>query len=388
MAKKKDSEEQKQPAVEQQTAASGEISQAEIDAMLGGGAAPAAEHEHGSSTDALPGVVSQAEIDALMSVYTSVNAEGTDKKEKPVRIYDFSRPDRFSKDRMRALSGIHANFAGILPTVLSSQYQVATRASMISLEQITYKEYLASIPAKTMMALVNAGPLGEEIYVEVSPSIVGAWADCLCGADTRKPSLPSQLTPIDLALVKRVLSTCMQVYADAWADIAQLSPAIGKIFNTEVRDDSSLLQTDAVVVCSIELHVGSSLGMMSICLPATGVENALPSIGAIGRTKNAEAAEKVVKNLRPVGLPCKVVLGHAAVTLEEVASLGIGDVIRTNNRANSNVELWVSGRHMFDCRPGEKDRNIAVVISGAAEENAARIEAAEPERKEQLKMAA
>ncbi|NAP01041.1 flagellar motor switch protein FliM, partial [Halomonas sp. MG34] len=70
-------------------------------------------------------VLSQNEIDALLSAITSgeMDAEELKKedKEKKVRVYDFKRALRFSKDQIRSISRIHENYARMLTTCFSAQ---------------------------------------------------------------------------------------------------------------------------------------------------------------------------------------------------------------------------------------------------------------------------
>ncbi len=60
-------------------------------------------------------VLSQNEIDALLSALSSgemdANKLKEEEKEKKVKVYDFKRALRFSKDQIRSISRIHDNFA-------------------------------------------------------------------------------------------------------------------------------------------------------------------------------------------------------------------------------------------------------------------------------------
>lgn len=60
-------------------------------------------------------VLSQSEIDALLSALSTgeMNADELKKEqiEKKIRVYDFKRALRFSKDQIRSLTRIHENFA-------------------------------------------------------------------------------------------------------------------------------------------------------------------------------------------------------------------------------------------------------------------------------------
>lgn len=63
-------------------------------------------------------VLSQNEIDELLSAISTgvVNAENIKQEQKQkIKLYDFKRPDKFSKDQIRTLYMLHENFALIPP---------------------------------------------------------------------------------------------------------------------------------------------------------------------------------------------------------------------------------------------------------------------------------
>ena len=69
-------------------------------------------------------VLSQNEIDALLSAISTgeMDADELKKEEsvKKVKVYDFKRALRFSKDQIRSLTRIHDNFARLLTTYFSA----------------------------------------------------------------------------------------------------------------------------------------------------------------------------------------------------------------------------------------------------------------------------
>ena len=70
-------------------------------------------------------ILSQTEIDALLSALSTgeMSADEMKKEEetRKVRVYDFKRALRFSKDQIRSLTRIHENFARLLTTFFSAQ---------------------------------------------------------------------------------------------------------------------------------------------------------------------------------------------------------------------------------------------------------------------------
>ena len=68
--------------------------------------------------------MSQCEIDALLSAISTGEMSAEDMKKedetRKVKVYDFKRALRFSKDQIRSLTRIHENFARLLTTLLFS----------------------------------------------------------------------------------------------------------------------------------------------------------------------------------------------------------------------------------------------------------------------------
>ena len=70
-------------------------------------------------------VLSQSEIDALLSALSDgqvdVEEMRTSKDHKKIRVYDFKRPNKFSKDQIHSLQNIYENYCRILTTYFSGQ---------------------------------------------------------------------------------------------------------------------------------------------------------------------------------------------------------------------------------------------------------------------------
>ena len=91
-------------------------------------------------------VLSQNEIDKLLSALSTgeVSAEEVqaEEEERKVKTYDFKRPDKFSKDQIRTLNMLYENFARLLNTHLSTHLRTMVNVEVVSVEQLTYQEFL------------------------------------------------------------------------------------------------------------------------------------------------------------------------------------------------------------------------------------------------------
>ena len=85
-------------------------------------------------------VLSQDEIDQLLTAISSGEVEPQEVQQatdqKKIKIYDFKRPDKFSKDQMRTISMMHETFSRLTTTALSAQLR--------SLVQVHVQDLLAS----------------------------------------------------------------------------------------------------------------------------------------------------------------------------------------------------------------------------------------------------
>src|SRR5512138_2618004 len=144
------------------------LSDGELDAILAGikdcpkGGAQAAEDEEEESAPAAGGPMPA-------------------RKKGKVKIYDFRRPDKFSKDQIRTLQMMHETFARLTTTSLSAQLRTLVSVHVASVDQLTYEEFIRSIPNPTALAVVNMDPLKGSAVLEIDPSITFTIIDKLFG---------------------------------------------------------------------------------------------------------------------------------------------------------------------------------------------------------------
>src|SRR5690606_1684301 len=89
-----------------------------------------------------------------------------------VRPYDFKRPERVSKDQMRALETLHEGFARNFGASLSGFLRTIVEVKVATCDQMTYSEFIASLPNPTSFNLLTAAPLEGQLCLEISPLII------------------------------------------------------------------------------------------------------------------------------------------------------------------------------------------------------------------------
>lgn len=100
--------------------------------------------------------LSQDEIDALLDIAEQgEELPEAEKvvvpKEKNYSIYDFKKPNRISNDQFKAFNNLHDKMLRDLITDVSAMLRKIVDIKLYSIEQMTYGEFILSIPQLTSL---------------------------------------------------------------------------------------------------------------------------------------------------------------------------------------------------------------------------------------------
>src|SRR5262249_30835863 len=111
-------------------------------------------------------------------------------------------------------------------------------------------------------------------------------------------------------------------------------------------------------------------GTISMCIPYPVLEPALPRlnpqlwISGSHRAAMKDSAELIKKNMDAVNVQLSVELGGAAIGMDELLKIQVGDVIRLDSLAHQELNVLVAGQNKFKARPGLVGQRVSVQITG------------------------
>lgn len=312
--------------------------------------------------------LSQNEINALISSYqtNSMEEDVAGTAGKQVRVYDFTRPDKFSKEHLRSLNIIHSKHGALFAATLGSMIRVGTQVDLLAVDQLTYREYCASVPSGTMFVEVAMDPLSTIALFEFNPAFAAICVELLTGATGVVYASTNELTEVDCAVMRPVIDMALKKYTEAWFSCIALEPRALNVM-IGVGTQQVLLPSEPVLVCGYEIAIGEMVSMMSICVPASAIEPILPAL-TLGRTLNASAQKNeghdnnLRQNFQAVNLKCNATLGRTSISLQDVIHLQVGDVIKLDNKATEPAEFWVENLPAFKGWVGTSGSNLALRI--------------------------
>lgn len=324
-------------------------------------------------------ILSQDEVDALLNAISTGEIDPTEyatanKDQKKVKIYDFKRPDKFSKDHIRTLQMMHETFARLTTTALSAQLRALVGVHVMSVDQLTYEEFIRSIPNPTTLAVVNMDPLKGSAVLEIDPSITFTIIDKLFGGTGEQTKISRELTDIELSVMEGVIVRILGNLREAWSNVIDLRPRLGNI-ETNPQFAQIVPPNDMVVLITLETKVGDVDGMTNLCIPYITIEPVISKLSAqymystIRKGTTDENLSIIQNRLESVALPIIAEIGEAQITVQEVLNLALGDVIKLpDTKVTDDMRVKIGGRKKYRCRPGLVDNRIAVKLGERIEE--------------------
>ncbi|MBU5591114.1 flagellar motor switch protein FliM [Clostridium sp. MSJ-4] len=316
-------------------------------------------------------VLSQSEIDALLSALSSgeiVPDELPKEEEKrKVKPYDFRSPQKFSKDHIRTLELIHDNYARIISNYLSAQVRTNVKIKIESVEQMTYEEFIHSIPNPTILTVFKMPPLNGSILFETNPQFVFQVIDILLGGNGDGKYKLREFTDIDKNIIKQVNKGLIGNLKLAWEDILEVQTEIEGI-ETNPALNQTLAPNEPVALVTFSVEMGRNNTFINICIPYLSIEKVLDKLVVQYWFQQndegilRESREKLRNRLDIVDVSLGAILGKTSVTVDEFLKLNVGDVVTLNNKHNSAIKLIVEGEDSFYAKPGIIGKNMGVEV--------------------------
>ncbi|WP_163971231.1 flagellar motor switch protein FliM [Oceanobacillus halotolerans] len=316
-------------------------------------------------------VLSQNEIDELLSAISSgeMNADELKKEEKEnkVRVYDFKRALRFSKDQIRGLARIHENYARLLTTFFSAQLRTYVNISVASVDQIPYEEFIRSVPEMTILNIYSVAPLDGRMVMEINPNIAYSMLDRLLGGRGSSVSKVEKLTEIETLLMSQLFEKSIVNLQEAWESLIEIDPVL-EDFEVNPQFLQMVSPNETVIVVSLNTTIGNESGMINICIPHIVLEPIISKLSAHywmqskPKDRDPEAYSKLTDNIQEVEVEATTILGKASINIEQFLQLQKKDVIALDQSIEKPLTLTINKEPKFYVQPGKYKNKLSAQV--------------------------
>ena len=322
-------------------------------------------------------VLSQSQIDALLNAARSgemdLTASSEKTAEKKYRKYDFYSPRKFTKDRLKMLSGIFENYTRIINSRINGLLHTTCDIQVESVEEQRYYEFSNALSEGDVLSLASVTIDGEEpmesppILFHFTTTLMLSMMDRLMGGNGDlggKISSGYSMTNLELRLYESMVKDMIQALGGSWENYIDLEFQFRRS-----ESNPTLVQLigldETVVIVGISISFSNITGQMNICLPGmtlTNIFTKIASINQAGRSGREDNADEIMDILRTSDLEIVAELGKTTLQLQDIYYLHVGDVIDLGHSAQEPVRLYVEGQPWFSGKMGLQNNNVGIKV--------------------------
>lgn len=328
-------------------------------------------------------VLTQTEVEALLSALdqqpaakSQAIAPANELVPLPdeINLYDFKRPERVSKDHMRALQTIHEGFGRSLSASLSGFLRTIVDVKLVSCDQLTYSEFIFSLENPTCFNVLTCAPLDGYMVLETNPSIVYPIIDRLLGGGRGDVLIPRRpLTEIEIRLVHQITNRAIEGLRAVWSQVLPIDFKADRI-ESNPQLVYIVPPNEVIVLISFELAIGDLRGMMNLCIPFNVIEPVVDKLSTNTwfsyAKKGADKSKDVQGGLSSAPISLVVHLGETSITAEQLMDLRVGDLLPIEKSIKSGLLVTMGGKPKFRGTPFTMKNRKVLRIDRRAEKNA------------------
>jgi flagellar motor switch protein FliM len=304
--------------------------------------------------------LSQQEIDA---VFQNLHEP---KRGAPAARFDFRRPDRIPKSQVRAIHVLHDTFVRNLVSSLSAYLRSYLTVNLVSVEQLSYSEFLDGLPSPTCMVSLGLSPYDGNGVLELNPTLVFPILEMLLGGNGKSSSsIQRDMTEIEQKLLDGLFRIVLHDLREAWKSVTAVDFTIDSM-ETEPQLLHILAPNEAVVSIGIEVRIGDTIGMMNIALPSIVIRMMRQKFDQQWSVRKTHAGvgeqARVLRLLREALFSVEARLEGPTLTVENLLNLAEGNVLIFDYPAERSIELLVNGTRKFTAQVVGAGKRRACII--------------------------
>jgi flagellar motor switch protein FliM len=317
--------------------------------------------------------LSQNEIDRLLGgnagvlpdVATSMSGQRS-ATEVEIAPYDFRRPHRISKERLRALEAMYERMLKNLEGFLLSRLRGTVELRLQSVEQFTYGEFQLGLPSPCAAFVMDVnGREGSKGVIDFGLEFAFYVVDRLFGGGATATILQRALTPLETNAVRVVADRVAQVCSEAWQEVISVELDIsGFESSPEILQAGN--REDPVLVANVEVVLAGTTSLMMICLPFTALEEYFASsetrrVSTVARSEAEVAIQRrnAEASLRATRVPVAARLPQFRLAMRDLVRLAPGQVIATGIGHDALLPILVNGQPRFVAAVGRTGSKLA-----------------------------
>ncbi|MBU1001837.1 MAG: flagellar motor switch protein FliM [Proteobacteria bacterium] len=304
-------------------------------------------------------ILDQDEVDALLRGLSGgeIEAEADiPEDDSGVVSFDLANQDRIIRGRMPVLEIVNDRFARLCTNALANAMRKRVDLNPISIDMSKFGDFMRSLPVPTSINIFKMDPLRGNALLVVDSRLVFALVENFFGGAGSQPKVEGRdFTPIEQAIVDRVVKIALSNMADAWRPVHEVHIELTR---SEINPQFAAIvpPSDVVIVVTFEVELENAIGTLIVCLPYATLEPIRSKLHASFQSERLEVDHAWIARFkeRLLETPVELVieLGQTHITGRQLLNLEIGDILLLDTDTEELLEAEVEGVKKFYGLPG------------------------------------
>jgi flagellar motor switch protein FliM len=323
-------------------------------------------------------VLSQEEIDAMVRAARGRQSDGVQPaRQHAIKPCNFRQSGQLTGEQVRALTILHEGFARSVSQSLGAYLRVVFEASLVSVEQVAYSEFLQRVPEVTYMTSFQVRPMGAAAAMQLDHSLVFPLVDLLLGGTGHCEPMTREVSEIEEQIMDGVARIVCRELAAAWAPM-------GTEIDLEHRQPTAQMQRflaagEKTLCLSFQVKLAEAQGAMNLVLPLSISNTLLRKLStdwSYGKPKTiSRSGRKLAERMLECPFPLILGIPDIKLRVKTVLEFTAGEVCNLGIPVRLPAALVIAGREVFEAEPVRQGRHRAAQVRQ-------RIQTADTERKQ------
>ena len=295
----------------------------------------------------------QNEIDALFNrAQASRNVAGGPTRN--VIPYDLRTTNQLTADQTLAVTKLHESLARRLSSSLGAHLRVAFEMNLVSVEQLTFREFIGRLPDLIYFTSLHVMPIDARAAIQLDIALAYPIIDVVLGGTGSGTIDLRDLTEIEEQILETVVRLIVQDLHSTFAPVLDLD------FKFEQRQRSmqvqnTMLPEERTLCLNFETRLAQASGSIALIFP-TVISNALlRKLSAQGarseRIPSRESRRRVRERLLDSRFTTDLSLPASPLPIRQLIDLEPGQILMLPKSTRESIYLNIAGKPIFLAYP-------------------------------------
>lgn len=278
---------------------------------------------------------------------------------------DFRRPTKLTREQLRSLDLFHDTFTRRLSTTLGTVIRSPLGLDIVRTSQVSWDEYVRSLPAITTLFSISVRPLQGEVLLEMDSTLSLALASRLLGG-TGRPEPPRRPGELELPSLRRVGNVACDAIGDALGEFVDVEPCLEAIdLNPQLLGLGGGTQMVLVLTYVLSMPGAGITGDVTVVIAVSTLTPMLERMLAHAAERAGAEADPSLMVSIAQQLPVQLEAHLASTTMSAgaVAALATGDVLVLDHRITQPATISVAGTPVLRGHLGRRGSRLAISVS-------------------------